>query len=252
MKVSEMNDNVLVIGASGTIAKAITRALLKEAKFQKIILISRSYQKDFSDVPAIEQLQSDYSTDNIMKIGAALREKSLSFSKIFICNGLLHSDTIKPEKRLEDFNPDAFVELLIANTLTPFNWLKSLLPVLQGTHKEVKAGRCQVVVFSARVGSISDNSLGGWYSYRASKAALNMLLKTAAIEFKRRVPQADIIAFHPGTTDSHLSKPFQRNVQPEKLFEADWVAQRLLDILADYSPQEQPQFIDYKMEPIPW
>lgn len=121
-----------------------------------------------------------------------------------MCNGILHSQSIKPEKRLEDFNTDAFNHVIMANALTPMLWIQKLTPILIGNTQ------CKIIVFSARVGSISDNNLGGWYSYRASKAALNMMLKTAAIELARRAENIKIIAFHPGTTDTSLSKPFQK------------------------------------------
>ena len=133
-----------------------------------------------------------------------------------------------------------------SNALVPINWLQQLLPIIK------QSSHCKIVVFSARIGSITDNKLGGWYSYRASKAALNMLLKTAAPEFKRRAPCSQIIAFHPGTTDSSLSRPFQHNVPNGKLFSAYWVANRLFNILNDLDLDTGLKFIDYDMQPIDW
>lgn len=247
-----MSGTALIIGASGTIAKAIINALLKENINHKIILVSRNYQKEFSQYDCIEQYQSDYSDDNVTKICSMFLQQNVILDSIFICNGILHNSRIKPEKRLEDFTIDAFTQLITANALVPFNWLKNLLPIVRNRAAGKSSSGCKIVIFSARVGSIEDNHLGGWYSYRTSKAALNMLIKTAAIEFSRRSPSTSLIAFHPGTTDSKLSKPFQRNVEPGKLFDADWVANRLLEILSNLTTETKLQFIDYKMEPIPW
>lgn len=107
-------------------------------------------------------------------------------------------------------------------------------------------------VLSARVGSIEDNGLGGWYSYRASKAALNMVVKNLSIEWRRRLKQATVLALHPGTTDTALSKPFQTNVPQGKLFSADNVAKDLLDLMAGSTPSDSGQFWDYVGREIPW
>ena len=107
-------------------------------------------------------------------------------------------------------------------------------------------------MFSARVGSIEDNRLGGWYSYRASKAALNMMLKSTAIEFARRSKNIKLIAFHPGTTDTTLSEPFQKNVPVGKLFQPSFVAQQLLSILEDVSVDGRASFLDWKGNDIDW
>lgn len=111
---------------------------------------------------------------------------------------------------------------------------------------------CKFVFLSARVGSISDNKLGGWYSYRSSKAALNMLLKSAAIELKRTFKNVKLIAFHPGTTDSPLSKPFQKNVPKGKLFTRDFVADALIDITNKTQIDGELSFIDWQGEKIDW
>ena len=110
----------------------------------------------------------------------------------------------------------------------------------------------RIAVFSARVGSISDNQLGGWYSYRASKAALNMVLKCAAIELARLNPRAKLVAFHPGTTDTNMSKPFQKGVPAEKLFSPDFVASRLLVSLDSIVPDGELAFLDWDGKAIAW
>jgi NAD(P)-dependent dehydrogenase (short-subunit alcohol dehydrogenase family) len=109
-----------------------------------------------------------------------------------------------------------------------------------------------VTVFSARVGSISDNHLGGWYSYRTSKAALNMLLKTVSIEFSRRAKNIKIISFHPGTTDTLLSKPFQKNVPEGKLFTCEFVANQLISIVSDTAIDGELSYVDWQGRNIDW
>ena len=125
-------------------------------------------------------------------------------------------------------------------------WIQQLTPLLTGN------SACKVVVFSARVGSISDNRLGGWYTYRASKAALNMMLKTAAIELARRAKNIKIIAFHPGTTDTPLSKPFQNNVPADKLFTSEFVAKQLLTIVDNTDIDGKASYLDWQGKAINW
>ena len=125
-------------------------------------------------------------------------------------------------------------------------WIQKLTPVLTGKSP------CTFVLFSARVGSISDNRLGGWYSYRASKAALNMMVKTAAIELARRAKNIKLIAFHPGTTDTPLSKPFQKNVPESKLFSAEFVAKQLLEIVEKTPHDQMASYLDWQGEKINW
>ena len=109
-----------------------------------------------------------------------------------------------------------------------------------------------MVFLSARVGSINDNRMGGWYSYRASKAALNMLLKTAAIEYARRAKNVKLIAFHPGTTDTTLSKPFQKNIPEDKLFKPDFVARQLLMLVAKTPIDGTLSYLDWDHQSIDW
>jgi len=115
-----------------------------------------------------------------------------------------------------------------------------------------KQTACRVTVFSARVGSVSDNRLGGWYGYRASKAALNMMLKTASVELKRRAKGVKLVSFHPGTTDTSLSKPFQKNVPEGKLFTPDFVAQQLLSLESRLVLDGELSYLDWQGQEIPF
>lgn len=145
---------------------------------------------------------------------------------VIVATGMLHKGPgLMPEKRLKDIDATTMTEVLRVNTIGPALLAKHLLPGLRRDAKAVFAA------ISARVGSIGDNHLGGWASYRASKAALNMLIRTFAIEQSRTHPDAVVATLHPGTVDTNLSRPFQRNVPEGKLFTTDFVAERLLSVL---------------------
>ena len=180
------------------IAKAIAlQAISNEAT--QLIVISRDcsfyQQEQFANTKVISI--DNYQEKAISQAVETLKTSMpVTITQVFICHGILHNERCQPEKRLEDFSTEMFIETLTANTVTPMLWLKHLTPLLAGKHE------CKVVVFSARVGSISDNKLGGWYSYRASKAAMNMLITSAAVELARRAKNIKLISFHPGTTDS--------------------------------------------------
>ena len=231
----------LIVGANSAIAQALIHRLLLQGP---VIAISRRPLGVIAE--GLESRQCDYSEGAISALVTELATRELFISNVFIFNGILHQATIKPEKRLEDLSADALNTLFHINTITPMLWLKHLMRLVKGDKK------CVVAVMSARIGSISDNRLGGWYSYRASKAALNMLLQTSAVEYARRAKNVVILAFHPGTTDTPLSKPFQQNVDKEKLFSTDFVAQRLLAVTQTVTPSAEAYFIDWNGESILW
>jgi NAD(P)-dependent dehydrogenase (short-subunit alcohol dehydrogenase family) len=238
----------LIIGANSGIAKAIADQILKKAT-DNLIVISRdlSFYKN-KGVPSTHQIEvNDYSAISITQAVEKIKDLEIqSINRIFICHGVLHTNNIQPEKRLEDFDACSFVEVMMANALTPILWIKSLAPMLSSKHEG------KITIFSARVGSISDNKLGGWYSYRASKAALNMLLKTAAIELKRRAKNIKLISFHPGTTDTELSKPFQKNVPDGKLFNGEFVAKQLISIVDNMPIDNTLSYVDWQGKEIDW
>jgi NAD(P)-dependent dehydrogenase (short-subunit alcohol dehydrogenase family) len=124
--------------------------------------------------------------------------------------------------------------------------LKAFMPLIRASNAP------RIAVLSARVGSIEDNKLGGWYAYRASKAALNMLLRTASIELKRLNRQAKLIAYHPGTVDTPLSKPFQRNVPSDQLLTPEFAARRLHEVLLEAGVAGELSYLDWRGETIPW
>ncbi|MEC8427728.1 MAG: SDR family NAD(P)-dependent oxidoreductase, partial [Pseudomonadota bacterium] len=223
----------VIIGASSAIAKAVIRRIKSNTWSSGtdsiITAISRSPAPDNwsnSDKSNALWLQSDYEEQSINRVRDDYAERLASADSIIICNGILHDLELQPEKRLAEFSIANFQKVLHCNTMVPLLWLQKLQALIS-RRKPVN-----IAVFSARVASIEDNHLGGWYSYRSSKAALNMLVKNFAIEMSRTRPRARLFLFHPGTTDTPLSQPFQKNVPAEKLFTPDFVAQRLLTLMA--------------------
>ncbi len=242
------NQTTLIIGANSEIAKALAIKIIADNS-SNLIVISRDisfYQQSTFDSATVIPIKS-YEELAISNTLASIKKlPTLLISQVFICHGILHNERCQPEKRLEDFSSESFSEIITANTLTPMLWLKHLTPMLSGKNP------CKIVVFTARVGSISDNKLGGWYSYRASKAAMNMLVKSAAIELARRAKNIKLISFHPGTTDSPLSKPFQANVPEGKLFQPSFVAEQLFTITANALIDGDASYVDWQGKAISW
>lgn len=241
--------NILVIGASS----AIGQAFISQSSSTNVIAISRQTIDLADELPNVTALQCDYSEADIACCTDRLRDDAGTFSHVVICNGILHGkdeddlfDDLFPEKTLNDLNERHLSRVLHANAIVPALWISALMPIIKGKTP------CKVAVFSARVGSIGDNRLGGWYSYRASKSALNMLLKTASIEYARRAKNVKLIAFHPGTTDTDLSKPFQANVSPEKLFTPDFVAQQLRQVMDNADIDGELSYKDWENKDIIW
>ncbi|NND89298.1 MAG: SDR family NAD(P)-dependent oxidoreductase [Granulosicoccus sp.] len=162
------------------------------------------------------------------------------------CIGMLHDQAHGPEKSIRQLDPDHFISSMTINCLPTLLLGKYALPVLRKSPAGVFA------TVSARVGSISDNHLGGWYSYRASKAALNMSLKCLAIEWARVTRNIRVAALHPGTTDTPLSRPFQGNVPHGKLFSPQKTARLLLEQIDALHDHPSGRFIAYDGEEIPW
>ena len=245
-------EQTLIIGANSDIGKAIA-AQIQTSENTDLILISRGLTS--SNLVSSETIKAKVTTITVANYQPESIEKAIEqlaqhnyapITRVFVCNGILHSQSIKPEKRLEDFDAQAFIDVITSNSLTPMLWIQKLTPLLTGKSP------CKFVLFSARVGSISDNRLGGWYSYRASKAALNMMVKTAAIELARRAKNIKLIAFHPGTTDTPLSKPFQKNVPVNKLFTAEFVAKQLLAIVEEAPLDQTASYLDWQGDTINW
>ena len=239
-----MSEGIVVIGASGGIGAALVTHWLA-AGVGPVIAISRQPAPAGASSPALHWLCCDYSDEQMAAAVARIAELAPRPHGVVICNGILHQGEIQPEKRLEAINLDAMTRLYQTNALLPLRWISQLLPLF---------GRepCTLAVLSARVGSIGDNQAGGWYGYRASKAALNMLLKCAAIELARRAPGVKLLAFHPGTVDTPLSRPFHANVPPGNVQSPEQVAGHLINLMNRLQPDGELSFLDWQGKPIEW
>jgi NAD(P)-dependent dehydrogenase (short-subunit alcohol dehydrogenase family) len=238
---------VILFGASSAIAQSYVNHLNQQATQFNIICVSSSNIEHNDDKETY--FHSDYSAQSLNELTQSLKSQQIELAQVIIFNGQLHNDQHMPEKKLEEINSDYFMQLLHSNTLVPLLCLQSIVPLLN--HKT----HCTITALSARVGSINDNKLGGWYTYRASKSALNMLFKTAAIELARRAKNTKLVLFHPGTTDTQLSKPFQKNVPADKLFTPDFVAQQLFKFTYENPQLElngEPAYLDWQGNTIKW
>lgn len=224
-----MLNHIVIFGATGAIGHACFEHLCAQYPNAKITGIGR---KDIHPNPHLPYISCDLTEES------HLIELTKTFTEpidlIIIAIGMLHNDTMMPEKSIHDLNIDKFNQQFLSNAIIPSMIAKHFLPKLS---PEGKMG-----ILSARVGSINDNVLGGWYSYRASKAALNMVIKNLAIECKRTKPQQTIIGLHPGTVDSKLSKPFQQHLD-HTLFDALTASQHLVQILEQVTPERSGQVI---------
>lgn len=216
--------NVAVIGASGGIGSALVDQLLDDPATGRVTALSRSILS--AAAPKLTRGVIDITDENSIAACAAAFDAANSLDLVIVATGILHdSSGLQPEKRMRDLDMGAFEQVFAVNTFGPALVAKHFLPRMRRNAKTVFAA------LSARVGSISDNRLGGWPAYRSSKAALNMLLKTLAIEHARARPDSAIIGLHPGTVDTNLSRPFQANVPDGKLFTPAYSASRLLGVV---------------------
>lgn len=230
--------NALIIGSRGELAQALARAL-SVAGHKQLHVVGRSAPEQPVSGVVYHQLNS---LDEHQVKNWCLQHGD--FDLIVCATGVLHDDCCQPEKKLEQISPEQLQHYFMLNTVLPALWLK-YATILFNPDKPA-----HLVCFSARVGSISDNRLGGWYGYRASKAALNMLLKSAQVEYQRRLPNVSLVAYHPGTVDSPLSQPFQANVK--HLLDADFSVQCLLQQLPTLTPGSSCYFRDWQGKDINW
>jgi NAD(P)-dependent dehydrogenase (short-subunit alcohol dehydrogenase family) len=221
----------IVVGATGGIGAAIVAALREEDAFATVHGLARSARGD-----------NHIDLEDEASIAAAAGRIALGPTPglVIVATGLLHDGDHGPEKTRSDLDPAWLARSFAVNAIGPALVAKHFLPLMPRT------GRSVLAMLSARVGSISDNKLGGWYGYRASKAALNMLVRTLAIEEKRRNDRAILVALHPGTVDTNLSRPFQGNVRPGTLFTPDRAALQLLDTLDALRPPDSGKLFDYE------
>lgn len=237
----------MVIGAGSGIGRALID-LWCEAAVRPMLAVARS-SSALADFEALESVQTrtcDYSDAALTALADSLRDEKKDVARLVICNGVLQGEGFRPERALNQIEGSAMRQVFEVNAFLPMRVLAALSPVLK------RSTAPRIAVLSARVGSIGDNRLGGWYSYRGSKAALNMMLQCAALELRRLNPAAKLIAYHPGTVDTPLSKPFQVNVDAEKLLAPGVAAAALDAVLSKVEPDGALSYLDWRGDSIPW
>lgn len=226
---SQVPTPAVIIGATGGIGAALAEAL--EGQGQPVLRLGRS------TTPGLDLLDEASIARAAAEIGPGLR-------LVVDATGFLHDERFQPEKSLRQLDPAHMARSFALNATGPALLMKHFLPLLAREERAVFA------TLSARVGSIGDNRLGGWVSYRASKAALNQILRTAAIEVARTRPQAICVALHPGTVRTALSNPFAKaGLEVQSPAQS---AQRLLAVMAALTPAQTGQFFDHLGKPIPF
>jgi NAD(P)-dependent dehydrogenase (short-subunit alcohol dehydrogenase family) len=221
----------LVIGSSGGIGTAFVELLKNNPNCLGVVGIHR--QSD----PAIEYLYPDS-----IEACANTLAHTEPFQLIINTIGILHNDQWMPEKRLDDLAYEQLMTMMQINAVGPALTIRHFSKLL-APDKSI------FLTLSAKVGSIEDNRLGGWYSYRSSKAALNMLIKTASIELARSKPNTALIAMHPGTVNSRLSSPFRGHQIGRPALEA---AADMLQVIEKVEPKDSGSFLSYTGEKLPW
>lgn len=253
--IPELNSdaNVLICGASRGIGLALCAALLARDDVAQVWAVAREASTSTGLAKLAEQYgqriqRVDCDARNEQALEALVSETLEGCEHLHLvisALGILHQDGAKPEKGLAQLTLASMQASFATNTFAPILLLKHLLPLLRKQPATFAA-------LSARVGSIGDNRLGGWYSYRASKAALNQLLHTASIELKRLNQASTVLAIHPGTTDTELSQPFQANVPEGQLFEPAFTAERIIEVVGAHGPADSGTFWDWDDKPIVW
>jgi NAD(P)-dependent dehydrogenase (short-subunit alcohol dehydrogenase family) len=236
-----MTDMAVVVGASGGIGRAIADRLREAGR--PIVALSRCCPDGW---PGSNWIPVDVLDESSLASAAARLAGAGAPTRIIVATGMLHGPGVSPEKTMRTLSLESLTTLFAVNAAGPALVAKHLLPLTPRDRSSVFA------VLSARVGSIGDNRLGGWYAYRASKAALNMLIRTLAIEHRRTRPLGICVALHPGTVDTALSAPFQSGVPEGTLFSPRQAADALLAVLDGLGPDANGGFYAWDATPVPW
>jgi NAD(P)-dependent dehydrogenase (short-subunit alcohol dehydrogenase family) len=234
--------NAVVIGGSGGIGRAFTEYLLSH---HRDVFIHATYHKN---KPTLADSSCEWHRVDVTE-EAQIEKFCTQLGEVDLCinaAGLLHDEAHMPEKSVKQFESDYFMKSMRINAVPSLILARYMVPHFQHKRPAVFA------TVSARVGSIEENYLGGWYSYRASKAALNMALKTLSIEWKRSLPNVAVAALHPGTTDTALSEPFHKNIKPEQLFPASKSVDYMMQVINALSPDCSGKFWSFDGEELPW
>ena len=228
----------VVIGAGGGLGAALLAQLERDAGYAQALGLGR-----YSLVP-VDYFDESSLAAAAQHVAEICRASQLELRLLVVATGFLHGEAGQPERSWANLDAGYLEHVFKINTLGPALVMKHFFPLLP------KQGRCVTGFMSAKVGSIGDNDLGGWYGYRASKAALNQLVKTASIELTRRNRQSICVALHPGTVSTALSQPFAKtglNVRP-----ALEAASDLLTVLQALKPEDTGCLVDYQGQKLPF
>ena len=219
---SAPSNSAVIVGASGGIGRALVRALAESQAYAPIFALSRS---ETSFPQSVRTYPIDLGNEATVAAAAAAVGEAGPVGMVIVATGILHQEGVSPEKTFKALDPAAMATVFSVNTIGPALVAKHFVPLL------ARQGRSVFAALSARVGSIDDNRLGGWYAYRASKAALNQILRTLSIEVARSRPEAIVVGLHPGTVASALSRPFRPDPDADGVFQPEESAAHLLNVL---------------------
>lgn len=234
--------SAVIVGASGGIGRALVERIVAAGAHQPVFALSRSGADVGSGAVAS---QIDVTDEDSIRAAAGRVAESGPVGLTLVATGLLHGPGVTPEKALKALDPAALAQLFAVNTTGPALVAKHIVPLMPRT------GRSVFAALSARVGSIGDNRMGGWYGYRASKAALNQILRTLAIEMARTHPEAIVAGLHPGTVRTALSHPFRPHADSPDTVTPEAAAAHLLAVLDGLTPAESGRIFAWNGQSVP-
>ena len=241
--------SALVVGAGQGIGLGFVQQLLQNEQVDRLYATYRDPQSSLLAITdqRLHCLPLDITDESqIAATVGVIQATAPALHTVVNCAGWLHREKMSPEKSLRHLNTNQLLHYFQVNSIGAVLLAKHVQPLLKHPDRAILA------TISAKVGSIGDNQAGGWYGYRASKAALNMFMKTAAIEYQRTCPRAIVVTLHPGTTDTQLSQPFQRSVPPEKLFSVERTVQQLLTVMDGLQITDSGAFFNWDGSRLPW
>lgn len=246
LNISNDSIDAIVIGGNGGIGNALVKKLSQLNEIGSVYCCSR---KKPNGLPSeANWIPFDITSENsIIEASQNIKRQCQNVRLIIIASGILYDKYANmPEKSLKDINADYFFEVFKINTLGPILTAKHFTSIFEKQNKTI------MCILSARVGSIEDNNLGGWYSYRSSKSAVNMMAKSLSIEMKRKNGDSITALIHPGTVDTALSKPFQSSVAKNKLFTTDKAAESILSVIGGWNNESNGGFFAWNGQKIPF